>query len=187
MADLHRGRGTAHARSAALSLRRRDGALTQELVRAPGGFGLGQVPERLRPDQTARMVCGFCSTGCGLEIHLRNGEAINLSPSRDYSVNRGVACPKGWEALTPLRSPDRATRPLLRNAAGKLQPVSWEDAGDELASELLSYCREHLATFKCPRSIDFDEQLPRLPTGKLYKKTLRDRYWGDQQNRILQQ
>src|SRR6187200_3594002 len=92
-------------------LNQTDGPLTRQLVRTPGGFGLGQVPARLKPDATTTAVCGFCSTGCGLEIHLKNGEAINLSPSRDYSVNRGVACPKGWEALTPLRSPDRATRP----------------------------------------------------------------------------
>ena len=81
----------------------RTGPLTQELVRDPGGFGLGQVPARLKPDATTTAVCGFCSTGCGLEIHLKNGEAINLSPSRDYSVNRGVACPKGWEALRPIQ------------------------------------------------------------------------------------
>ena len=92
-------------------------------MRKPGGFGLGQVPARLAPDATTTAVCGFCSTGCGLEIHLKNGEAINLSPSRDYPVNRGTACPKGWEALTPLAAPDRATHPLVRNAGGKLLPV----------------------------------------------------------------
>jgi anaerobic selenocysteine-containing dehydrogenase len=105
-----------------------DGPLTQELVRKPGGFGLGQVPARLAPDATTTAVCGFCSTGCGLEIHLRDGEAVNLSPARDYPVNRGTACPKGWEALAPLAAPDRATQPLLRNAAGKLIPASWDEA-----------------------------------------------------------
>jgi len=109
-------------------LHARTGPLTQELVRRPGGFGLGQVPTRLAPDATTTAVCGFCSTGCGLEIHLRDGEAINLSPARDYPVNRGTACPKGWEALTPLAAPDRATRPLVRNAAGKLVPATWDDA-----------------------------------------------------------
>jgi assimilatory nitrate reductase catalytic subunit len=113
-------------------LHARTGPLTQELVRRPGGFGLGQVPARLAPDATTTAVCGFCSTGCGLEIHLKNGEAVNLSPARDYPVNRGTACPKGWEALTPLAAPDRATHPLLRNAAGKLQPVSWGVAIDAM-------------------------------------------------------
>jgi long-chain acyl-CoA synthetase len=54
-----------------------------------------------------------------------------------------------------------------------------------LADELIAFCRQHLAHIKCPRSIDFEEQLPRLPTGKLYKRLLRDRYWGKRKSRIL--
>ena len=59
-----------------------------------------------------------------------------------------------------------------------VQPVRWEDAGPELEAELIEYCREYLAAYKCPRSVDFDTALPRLDTGKLYKKQLRARYWG---------
>jgi assimilatory nitrate reductase catalytic subunit len=110
------------------SLRKRTGALTADLVREPGGFGLGQVPARLKPDATTSMVCGFCSTGCSLDIHLRDGVAVNLTPTTDYPVNLGMACPKGWEALTPLRAPDRATTPLWRDAKGRLQPIGWEAA-----------------------------------------------------------
>ncbi len=51
-------------------------------------------------------------------------------------------------------------------------------AGAALARELTEFCRQHLAGFKCPRSIDFVESLPRLPTGKLYKRLLRDPYWA---------
>ena len=58
-------------------------------------------------------------------------------------------------------------------------------AGPEVEAELIAYCQAHLAKLKCPRSIDFDPALPRLPTGKLYKKPLRDRYWGDRKSRIL--
>ena len=94
----------------------------------PGEFGLGHVPEKLRPDATTRTVCGFCSTGCSLDIHLRDGEAMGLSPTVDYPVNLGMACPKGWEALTVLDSPDRATTPLLRDDSGRLVPVAWDEA-----------------------------------------------------------
>ncbi|MEI8400421.1 MAG: AMP-binding protein [Alcaligenaceae bacterium] len=45
-----------------------------------------------------------------------------------------------------------------------------------LASELILFCQEHLAHFKCPRSVDFSEKLPRLDNGKLYKNGLRDKY-----------
>jgi len=109
-------------------LREWNGPLTQELVLHPSAFGLGRIPARLKPDATTTTVCGFCSTGCGLDVHLRDGEAINLSANRDYPVNLGMACPKGWEALTPLRAPDRATMPLLRNSDGKLEPVDWDTA-----------------------------------------------------------
>jgi anaerobic selenocysteine-containing dehydrogenase len=109
-------------------LRRRGGPYTAELVRQPGGFGLGQLPTRLKPDATTSMVCGFCSVGCSLDIHLRDGVAVNLSPTTEYPVNLGRACPKGWEALTPLRASDRATTPLLRDRRGRLQPVGWDAA-----------------------------------------------------------
>jgi len=104
------------------------GPLTQELTLHPGEFGLGKVPARLKPDATTRSVCGFCSTGCSLDIHLKDGAAVNLSPSSGYPVNLGMACPKGWEALTPLYAPDRATTPLIRDERGELRPASWDEA-----------------------------------------------------------
>ena len=54
-----------------------------------------------------------------------------------------------------------------------------------LAEELIAFCRQHLASLKCPRSIDFEPELPRLPTGKLYKRVLRDRYWAGHKTRIV--
>ncbi len=104
---------------------RRDGVLTQELVRSPGGFSLGQVPTRLAPQQTTSMVCGYCSVGCSLEIHLRDGQAVNLSPNKHYPVNKGMACPKGWEALTPLAANDRLHSPLRRRVDGTFEAIDW--------------------------------------------------------------
>jgi len=51
---------------------------------------------------------------------------------------------------------------------------------EPLVEELKGYCRKHLAGYKMPRSIDFEEKLPRHPTGKLYKRLLRDPYWEGQ-------
>jgi assimilatory nitrate reductase catalytic subunit len=111
-------------------LHARTGPMTADMVLHPAEFGLGRVPARLNPTATTTAVCGFCSTGCGLKIHLNpGGEAINLTPDPDHPVNLGMACPKGWEALTPLAAPDRATTPLLRaNKSGGLAPVAWEQA-----------------------------------------------------------
>jgi long-chain acyl-CoA synthetase len=58
-----------------------------------------------------------------------------------------------------------------------VQLVYANKASPELAEELIDYCKQHLASYKCPRSMDFDSQLPRHATGKLYKKKVRDRYW----------
>lgn len=66
-----------------------------------------------------------------------------------------------------------------------VQPMPGIAPDDDLAEELIAFCHQHLARQKCPRSIDFDAELPRLPTGKLYKRILRDRYWGDRKSRIL--
>jgi anaerobic selenocysteine-containing dehydrogenase len=142
-------------------LRQWDGRLTRELLLAPGQFGLGQVPAKLAPDAATTMVCGYCSTGCGLKVHLKDGAAINLSPDSDYPVNLGMACPKGWEALAVLDSPERATQPLVRGPriAGEtpaLRATSWENA-------LTTFCRRFQAIMAehGPESVAF------LSTGQI--------------------
>jgi acyl-CoA synthetase (AMP-forming)/AMP-acid ligase II len=63
-----------------------------------------------------------------------------------------------------------------------VQPVQLpadDEAARELAQELIAYCRSQLADVKCPRSIDFRAELPRHPTGKLYKRLLKDEYWKE--------
>jgi long-chain acyl-CoA synthetase len=57
--------------------------------------------------------------------------------------------------------------------------------GPQIAEELIAFCAHHLARLKCPRSIDFEAELPRLPTGKLYKRLLRDRYWQGHKTRVI--
>ena len=66
-----------------------------------------------------------------------------------------------------------------------VQPMPGIDAGPALEQELIAFSQQHLAILKCPKSIDFDPALPRLPTGKLYKKRLRDRYWVGKKSRIV--
>jgi long-chain acyl-CoA synthetase len=66
-----------------------------------------------------------------------------------------------------------------------VQPMPGVQPGQKLVEELIAFCGEHLSRQKVPRSIDFEDELPRLPTGKLYKRLLRDRYWTDHQSRIV--
>ena len=65
-----------------------------------------------------------------------------------------------------------------------VQPVDPAAAGPELAAELVAFCRSQLADVKCPRSVDFRDELPRHPTGKLYKRLLKDEYWAGHESRI---
>jgi long-chain acyl-CoA synthetase len=58
-----------------------------------------------------------------------------------------------------------------------VQPIDMARAGPGLAAELIEFCRGRLSHIKCPRTIDFRAELPRTPTGKLLKRSLRDRYW----------
>ena len=58
------------------------------------------------------------------------------------------------------------------------------EASDALAEEILAFAREHLAGYKIPRSIDFEETLPRHPSGKLYIRRIRDRYWAGRDKKI---
>lgn len=66
-----------------------------------------------------------------------------------------------------------------------IEPLPGVAPSPELAQELLAFCNQHLAHMKCPRSIDFTDKLPRLPTGKLYKRVLRDAYWAGHKTRIV--
>jgi long-chain acyl-CoA synthetase len=66
-----------------------------------------------------------------------------------------------------------------------VQPVDGVHPGPELEAELIGYCRAHLAGYKCPRTVEFDPELPRDPNGKLYKRRIRERYWQGRASRIV--
>jgi len=148
-------------RRAAALLQQNDGPLTRELLRNPGGFGLGQVPADKIPDATATSVCGYCSTGCGLTVHLQHGEAINLTPTTEYPVNLGMACPKGWEALSVLKAADRAVAPMIRNVRGTFSTTDWDTALRRMCERFKAIQRQH-----GPESIAF------LGTGQITTEEL---------------
>ena len=66
-----------------------------------------------------------------------------------------------------------------------VQPAHGVTPGPGLEAELIEYCRDHLADYKCPRTVEFDPELPRDPNGKLYKRRIRERYWQGRASRIV--
>jgi long-chain acyl-CoA synthetase len=66
-----------------------------------------------------------------------------------------------------------------------VQLLDPDEASPDLGQALIDYCRERISHVKCPRSVDFEAELPRHPTGKLYKRLLKDRYWGNTNTRIV--
>ena len=125
-------------------LRARTGPRTEELARVrlePQGRPL-QIPTGRAPDTVSTSICGFCSTGCSLDVHIRDRVPVNVVPTRGYPVNDGSACPKGWEAMTPMASTGRATRPLLRRRS-HLEPVGWDEAFAAFCAGVRAVQAEH--------------------------------------------
>jgi long-chain acyl-CoA synthetase len=60
-----------------------------------------------------------------------------------------------------------------------VQPAPGFEPGEALEAEIIAFCRDHLSHYKCPRSVDFSDRLPRGENGKLYKKGLREAYWAN--------
>ena len=65
-----------------------------------------------------------------------------------------------------------------------IEPVEGAEPQARLADDILAFCADKLAKYKTPRTIDFTDELPRDPNGKLYKRKLRDPYWEGRERRI---
>jgi long-chain acyl-CoA synthetase len=113
------------------------------------------------------------------KTHMIISGGVNIYPQE--TENLLITHPKVMDAAV-IGVPDDDLGEAVKAV---VQPVPGVEPGTDLERELIAFCREHLAHFKCPRSVDFDVELPRLPTGKLYKLLLRDRYWGDRATRIV--
>jgi len=141
----------------------------------------------------SRDVTGQRST-VGDVGHVDDDGYLYLTDRKTYMIISGGVNIYPQEAENLLVTPDKVldaavigvpNEDLGEEVKAVVQVVPGVEPGPELEQELLAFCRQHLASYKCPRSVDFEDELPRLPTGKLYKRLLRDRYWGDSTSRIV--
>ena len=82
-----------------------------------------------------KTTCSYCSVGCNVEVTNLGEGRFRVVPDKEYPVNQGRVCPKGYHMLTAFASDDRGTTPLLRTADGGMEAVPWSRAFDVFASK----------------------------------------------------
>ena len=149
------------------------------------GGGAVRVPQRPREDALARIRKGWSTLG---DVgYLDDDGFLYLTDRKAYMIISGGVNIYPQEAenvlVTHPKVVDVAVFGVPNDDFGEevkavVQPVDMRRRpGRELEQELIAFCRSQLADVKCPRSIDFRAELPRHPTGKLYKRLLKDEYW----------
>src|SRR3954452_16172452 len=89
----------------------------------------------------SKAPCRFCGTGCGVMVGVKDGKVVATHGDTLAEVNRGLNCIKGYFLSKIMYGADRLTTPLMRikNGAfakdGEFQPVSWDQAFDEMARQ----------------------------------------------------
>ena len=86
-------------------------------------------------EQIVKTQCVLCVGGCGLDVHLRNGEIVAVEGMREHPHNEGALCPRGAAAVEYNKSPERLMSPLRKDSNG-WKEISWDEAIDTIASEL---------------------------------------------------
>jgi len=106
------------------------------------------------------------------QAHMIISGGVNIYPQEAENVLAGHPAVAD---VAVIGVPDDEMGEAVKAVVVPADPVL---AGPDLEAELLAYCRAELASYKCPRSVDFTDSLPRSESGKLYKRLLRERYWA---------
>lgn len=113
------------------------------------------------------------------QAHMIISGGVNIYPQETENV---LACHPAVADVAVIGVPDQEMGEAVKAVVQAADPAR---ADADLARELVAYCRDRLAAYKCPRSVDFVEELPRDPNGKLYKRRLRERYWAGHGSLVL--
>jgi nitrate reductase NapA len=114
------------------------GAATLAATRMARGDAAASPPPSLPGGvQWNKAPCRFCGTGCHVSVGVREGKVVAVAGDQLADVNKGLLCVKGYHVGLALYGKDRLTKPLLRNAAGQLEPISWERAIDVVAERVM--------------------------------------------------
>ncbi len=120
---------------------RRDALTPDDVV-----FPYRSTREERTPDQVVAGGCTICFNCCPTQYHLKDGKVIRVTGNEDDPQWKGKVCPKSQFLLQLHNSPDRLTQPLKRvgeRGEGKFEPISWDQALDEIAAKLDAVRAEH--------------------------------------------
>lgn len=113
------------------------------------------------------------------QAHMIISGGVNIYPQEAENVLAGHPAVAD---VAVIGVPDAEMGEAVKAVVQTVDPAA---AGPGLAAELIAYCRGELASYKCPRSVDFTDELPREPNGKLYKRRLRERYWAGHDSLVI--
>jgi ferredoxin-nitrate reductase len=102
----------------------------------------GPAPAHVEPDQWIYSTCGFCGTGCGIEIGMKDSQAVAIRGTKGYPVNDGLLCAKGIYQWQTISAPDRGKTPLMRHN-GKMEKASWDEALNAMTGKFKELIEKH--------------------------------------------
>lgn len=77
---------------------------------------------------TIRTTCSYCSVGCNFDATVEDGAVTRFLPNKEYPVNLGKSCPKGFHLVRAHGAEDRLTSPMIRGEDGSFREASWDEA-----------------------------------------------------------
>jgi len=92
---------------------------------------------RIKDAKETKTICPFCSVGCGIIIHTKDGIVVNTEGDPNHPINEGTLCSKGASLLEVIHNPQRLTKPKYRaSGATEWKEVEWDWALDEIAKRV---------------------------------------------------
>ncbi|MDP2277240.1 MAG: twin-arginine translocation signal domain-containing protein, partial [Nitrospirota bacterium] len=111
-----------------------------------GAASLGLTPEeaaakemelRTKGSKETKTICPYCSVGCGIVVHTKDGKVINTEGDTDHPISEGTLCSKGASLYQIINNPTRLTKPRYRAAgATEWKEVEWDWTLDEIAKRI---------------------------------------------------
>ena len=91
----------------------------------------------IRQNGIVQTLCRMCDTRCAINVHLKDGIVVDITPFNHHPVNQGRMCPRGSAAIDLFYHPQRILKPMKRQPDGTFNKISWKRALDEIAEKIL--------------------------------------------------